>query len=130
MGGTSEPLVSSPDNGVLLCLLCHEWVESHREQALADGWLLQKVSDIGVVPVRGSATRHGVSWLGDPEVDVGDESGDTAVPPSGVGDLSDRSASLVGEEPDEVGLSAADVLQAFDGVVDAVEVSGEGGDGG
>lgn len=39
-------------NGVLLCSPCHAWVESHREDAVAAGWLVAYESDPAAVPVR------------------------------------------------------------------------------
>lgn len=40
MGGTRWVLANHPVNLLLLCVRCHAWVESNREQALGEGWLL------------------------------------------------------------------------------------------
>lgn len=60
MGGTRWPLVNHPVNLVLLCTRCHEWVESHREQSVDEGWLLRSqwisttdAADIPLPPRRG-----------------------------------------------------------------------------
>lgn len=118
-------MVSSPDNGVLLCLLCHDWVEKNRDQARSEGWLLQKVSDVGVVGVSSYWGGGRLTWVSDAEVDVRDEAGDSTAPPASVGDLSDRPALLVTDEPDEVGLQLPDLSKAFDRVEDVVEVRRE-----
>lgn len=47
MGGTREPWVSKAANGVLLCGTgttgCHGWVEKHRSEAIAQGWLVSRI---------------------------------------------------------------------------------------
>lgn len=45
MGGTSRDLIGHPANGVLLCRVCHDWVESHRQCALEQGLLLHAGAD-------------------------------------------------------------------------------------
>lgn len=46
MGGSKAPHVNRPANLVTLCgsgvTGCHGWVESHREQATTDGWLVSR----------------------------------------------------------------------------------------
>ena len=44
MGGTHRQETNMPANLVNLCRECHGWVESHRTQALADGWLIRQAS--------------------------------------------------------------------------------------
>lgn len=44
MGGTHRVETNMPANLVHLCHSCHGWVESHRTQALADGWLIRQAS--------------------------------------------------------------------------------------
>lgn len=51
MGGTRDPEINSPANLVLLCRRCHNDVESHRSQAIADGWIIPMGSDPGATPV-------------------------------------------------------------------------------
>lgn len=51
MGGTSDPEINSLCNLVLLCRKCHNEVESHRSQALADGWLIHAEKKPSEVPV-------------------------------------------------------------------------------
>lgn len=41
MGGTSNPQLAEPGNGVLLCRVCHGWVEAHPETAANLGWRLR-----------------------------------------------------------------------------------------
>ena len=50
-GGTKDPRVNLPSNLVLLCGACHRWVESHREEARDDGWLLRSVAEAATAPV-------------------------------------------------------------------------------
>lgn len=55
MGGTRDPAVNAPSNLVALCgsgtTGCHGWIESHRAQALADGWLVSRWGDPAKVPI-------------------------------------------------------------------------------
>lgn len=50
MGGTTDPRINDVRNLVLLCGTgttgCHGWVESHRRQAGADGWILLHITDV------------------------------------------------------------------------------------
>lgn len=56
MGGSTDPITDHPANGLTLCGTgttgCHGWVESHRRQALADGYLLEHPQDPRTAPVR------------------------------------------------------------------------------
>jgi len=74
MGGTSDPAINSPANLVLLCLDCHAYIESHRAEACADGWLVGREADPEMVPVvslfghltfhaDGSVDRDPYAWL-------------------------------------------------------------------
>lgn len=38
MGGTSDPNINNVSNLLLLCVPCHEWAESHRDLARAQGY--------------------------------------------------------------------------------------------
>lgn len=61
-GGTKDPRINLPSNLVLLCGACHRWVESHREDAREDGWLLRSVAEAATVPVVstwGAVRTHG-----------------------------------------------------------------------
>lgn len=42
MGGTRDPEIHSPSNLVVICRGCHGWVESHRSEAMHDGWLVPR----------------------------------------------------------------------------------------
>ena len=44
MGGTSNPDIGVPWNGLGLCRSCHAWAESHRATARALGWLTVRPS--------------------------------------------------------------------------------------
>jgi len=118
MGGSRDPRVDSVENGVLLCVLCHAWVESNRTRALADGWLLQQVADIGKVwPVHDAdAEAEG----------AGEAVDDGSSPALGTG-LLNGSPVLLGEHVDEGLLQVSDVSEPDDRIGDGVEVRGEGG---
>jgi hypothetical protein len=49
MGGTRDPLSRHPSNIVLICgsgtTGCHGWIETHREDALAVGWIVPQSTD-------------------------------------------------------------------------------------
>lgn len=55
MGGSSRPELNTPANLILLCgsgtTGCHGRIESHREQAYAEGLLLHDGADPAAVPV-------------------------------------------------------------------------------
>lgn len=51
MGGSSDPKSASPANLITLCLSCHGWVESHRTQAEALGFIVRHGIDPATVPV-------------------------------------------------------------------------------
>jgi hypothetical protein len=40
MGGTKDETTNLAANLIWLCRACHEWVESHRNEAKAQGWIL------------------------------------------------------------------------------------------
>lgn len=56
MGGTSNPAANSTVNLVLVCgsgtTGCHGEIESHRRDALADGWLVPRTADPANAPVK------------------------------------------------------------------------------
>jgi 5-methylcytosine-specific restriction enzyme A len=49
-GGTADPLAASVSNALVLCHVCHAWVESHRTAATARGWLVPAGADPATVP--------------------------------------------------------------------------------
>lgn len=51
MGGTTDPATNLPSNLVLLDRPCHEWLESHRAEALRAGFLVPQGVDPTTVPV-------------------------------------------------------------------------------
>ncbi|NEW33807.1 HNH endonuclease [Nocardia cyriacigeorgica] len=51
MGGTRDPQINAPSNLVAVCRPCHDWAESHRTRALADGWLIPSTGDPASTPV-------------------------------------------------------------------------------
>lgn len=67
MGGSRDPETAHPSNGLLLCgsgtTGCHGWVESHRGQARADGYLLESWQDPRTTPIRLPLSAEWV-WLG------------------------------------------------------------------
>lgn len=40
MGGSSDPHINDPVNLIPVCLSCHQWIESHRDEAREKGWLV------------------------------------------------------------------------------------------
>jgi hypothetical protein len=50
MGGTTDPRINDPRNLVRICGTgttgCHGMVESYRDQARIDGWLLRSLDDL------------------------------------------------------------------------------------
>lgn len=112
MGGSRDPRLGSAENGLLLCVGCHAWVESHRAEAREQGLLAD-----GVWQVVESA---------DAEVDVVDEVvDDGAFPPGGVA-LLNGSPLLLGDDVDEAHLDVSEVPETLDRVGDGVEVGGDG----
>lgn len=45
MGGTRDPDVNHPPNLVWICGDCHRWIESYRDAAREDGWLVWRFID-------------------------------------------------------------------------------------
>lgn len=60
MGGTTDPAINLPSNGIVLCgsgtTGCHGWVEEHPDEATGNGWAVLAWADPISVPVR---YRHG-----------------------------------------------------------------------
>lgn len=52
MGGTRNPAANSAANLILVCDPCHRQLESHRETAYDEGWLVHTDVDPSTVPVR------------------------------------------------------------------------------
>lgn len=44
-GGTKAAWINGKANLVLLCIDCHQYVESHRIEAVETGWLIKRTSD-------------------------------------------------------------------------------------
>lgn len=69
MGGTKDPAISSPANGVLLCgsgtTGCHGEVEANRENAVVEGFLISRngVQKPSEVPIEHAT--HGYVYLDD-----------------------------------------------------------------
>src|SRR5512139_3902605 len=59
-GGTKSSTTNGPANGLHLCPGCHDWIESNREAARRDGWLLYQNQDPAQVPV----AYRGSYWTG------------------------------------------------------------------
>ncbi len=57
MGGSQLPDTNLPQNLLVLCLSCHELVESQRSAAYAGGWLVRQNADPAAVPVLIGASR-------------------------------------------------------------------------
>jgi 5-methylcytosine-specific restriction protein A len=50
-GGTRRPESNAPGNALAICRPCHEMVESKRELALEQGWLVRQSAAPDTVPV-------------------------------------------------------------------------------
>lgn len=48
-GGTSDPAINGMANLVWVCQSCHSYIESHRNYAYADGWLVHRECDFETV---------------------------------------------------------------------------------
>lgn len=57
-GGSRRPDTNKAANGIATCNADHEWIESHREEALRNGWLVLQCDTPAAVPV----LRRGV-WV-------------------------------------------------------------------
>lgn len=65
MGGTGAEgaeMRADAANCLLLCHLCHRWVESHRSEAIAAGWLVEYGDDSRKIPAK--IYRRGLVLLG------------------------------------------------------------------
>lgn len=51
LGGSRDPATNQPSNLLHLCLQCHQHIESHRGQALRQGWLVRQAHNPKDVPV-------------------------------------------------------------------------------
>jgi hypothetical protein len=40
MGGTRRPETNQAANGLAVCCRCHAWIESNRDRAKGNGWLV------------------------------------------------------------------------------------------
>ncbi|MBF6213722.1 HNH endonuclease [Nocardia puris] len=63
MGGTRDPRVNQACSLVVICRPCHDWIESRRDAARVDGWLVSRGTDPASVPVR--SRLHGLVLLGE-----------------------------------------------------------------
>lgn len=61
-GGTKREDTNLPSNAGLLCGDCHRWVESHRTDALNEGWLVRQHHTPADIPVQYRGTPV---WLDD-----------------------------------------------------------------
>lgn len=52
MGGSRNPALGSPSNGLLLHPKCHDYVESHRKESMYKGLLLAALDDPAERPAR------------------------------------------------------------------------------
>lgn len=63
MGGTRDPEINSPANLMLLCgsgtTGCHGWIESHRQEAMLEGWIVPRTANPADAPVR----VWGAGWV-------------------------------------------------------------------
>lgn len=50
-GGTSDPTASTAANALVLCHVCHRWVETHRQAAYRLGYLVHAAHDPADVAV-------------------------------------------------------------------------------
>lgn len=50
-GGSKAPGTNSLPNLVAACRVCHDYIESHRAQALSEGWLVPQGKDPARVPL-------------------------------------------------------------------------------
>ena len=53
LGGSRRPEINSPANLVLVCAVCHARIESHRDEAREDGWLVRQGHDPALTPIPG-----------------------------------------------------------------------------
>lgn len=60
MGGSRLPDTNEPQNLLSLCAACHEYVESHRAEALDNGWLVPQSGNPSLVSV---LVEHGRRWV-------------------------------------------------------------------
>lgn len=63
MGGSRDPRINRPSNLVVLCRPCHREVESRRELAYRDGWLVHRTAEPVNAPVESAV--HGRVLLAD-----------------------------------------------------------------
>lgn len=63
--GKRAAWVNGAANGVVLCTGCHEWVESNRKLARADGWLLSRLGVDRASDVAIPHALHGLVWIDD-----------------------------------------------------------------
>ena len=65
MGGAAGGralILAEAANCLLLCHLCHRWIESHRDVAFAEGWLVSLGDDPREIPA--TIYRRGPQLLG------------------------------------------------------------------
>ncbi|BCI54991.1 hypothetical protein NIIDNTM18_42690 [Mycolicibacterium litorale] len=61
-GGSRRADTNTPVNALALDNRCHEWIESHRTEALENGWLVRQSASPADVPV---LYRGRMAWLRD-----------------------------------------------------------------
>ena len=47
----------APSNIVLLCITCHDWAESHADEARPQGWVLGPLDDPTGIPIEHAALK-------------------------------------------------------------------------
>lgn len=64
MGGSRNEMLHKPANLILLCGSgvsgCHGWVESYRDKAKDEGYLLHQVTSVEQIPF---VDKRGHAWL-------------------------------------------------------------------
>lgn len=58
MGGTSNPDINLPSNLLLLCHACHRYIELYRNEADANGWLVERHMPPAAMRPTAVAVRH------------------------------------------------------------------------
>lgn len=59
MGGSrNDPRINLASNLVVLCGKCHRWIESYRDAARADGWLVLRTAEPNATPIESRLHGH------------------------------------------------------------------------
>jgi hypothetical protein len=65
MGGTHDPRINVASNLVALCRSCHALIESRRDWAIGEGWLVPRTTRADPATVSIATGLHGRVWFGD-----------------------------------------------------------------